>query len=200
MERWNQIGAFLGGWKPAVLARAFKLCDDQEIFEAELKGDYLWMHRLQKEAQKLLQYPHTVTDIIEGKRRKKDGKRYVLFHALFFQTEDKKALFLEMFQQKPIDTAIGLALGFPPKAVEAFEQGRRGIGIDYNGIQFASPIEDVAENLQWLWDHVPVPEEKRQPACVWLAIHDEWNEWDVPYRDTARAKEVQKILAAIVEK
>lgn len=197
MKRWNEFDAFFGSWKPALLARAYKLCDDEEVFEAELRGEYYWMHHSQKEARKLLRYPHVVMDLIEGKRRKKDGKRYVLFHALFFQTEDKKTQFLEMFQQKPMDTAVGLALGFPPKAVEAFEQGRRGIGIAYNGIHFVSPPEDMVENLQWLWDHIPVPEEKRQPAYVWTEIYDEW---DVPYRDITRAKEVQETLLAIVEK
>lgn len=61
-----------------------------------------------------------------------------------------------------ISTQYGLFMGYPPKACEFFPKKSFGVSlieniiINYNGMAFASYVETIEEDLEWLFKNKPL--------------------------------------------
>lgn len=136
----NPVESFIRGIKPALHEPAMN-------------------QRLVKELPRLIKnYPY-LTEGIDLY----DGTQFYLF----FQNEEMKKKFLEDTKgikprSIPFHKALGLALGFPPKAVDFYcrclqleEEGKPEpprVGIHYCGLNFSSDPADLTENITWLWE------------------------------------------------
>ncbi|WP_028778198.1 hypothetical protein [Shimazuella kribbensis] len=94
---------------------------------------------------------------------------------IFFQDKSKKEHFLDQMDKKPNPQnpehirALGLILGFPPKAVDYFVRlhfatsdkpilASQNVGLYYCGIHCASSVDSLLDDVLWLWDKYPYPE------------------------------------------
>ncbi|MFC7439567.1 hypothetical protein [Laceyella putida] len=131
------FNAFISGYKPAYLAHhEHELCVD---FYIQLKGSDFPRIQIRDDM------------------------------TLFFQTEQLKRRFIadaEGLEPGTADhhRALGLALGYPPIAVEHFAVSwvnrslwEKSATYYYCGINFAGHIDDAESIAQWLWFNVPIP-------------------------------------------
>lgn len=123
----EELKAFINGIKPAILL---------------LEGD--------EEVDSLLSYPHVYVEISEY------GK-----HILFFRNEASKKEWVKStigVDRQELHRLLGLTLGYPPKAVNFFvanlgEHLRdKTVTVRYSGINFGGSIDDLEENIKWIWD------------------------------------------------
>lgn len=143
----KQDQLFIHGIKPAYLA-----CKKQPGYE-ELTHIYPWLD---------LSY------------RLRSGELWE--QRLFFHHENQKQLFIKRGmipkQYKPYDEgALGVFLGFPPKAVMDFQKGieeSKRIGIDYHGIGFVCHEKHVVHCIKFLKKHIPVPQHliEKYQSCI----------------------------------
>ncbi|TCP64028.1 hypothetical protein [Baia soyae] len=89
---------------------------------------------------------------------------------MFFRSEEQKENFLsncKCVDESSRHRLLGIELGFPPKAVDFYvkmssqydenpiETDRwyfaNKVGVHYHGYHFASRIDDLEENIKWLW-------------------------------------------------
>jgi hypothetical protein len=100
-------------------------------------------------------------------------KRPSFHEYLFFQTNGLMERYLEAVGGKPIANipahtkALGITLGYPPKAVEHFVKKRfsddpememKDVGLHFCGIHCASSMDSLIEDAKWLWEKYPHPE------------------------------------------
>ncbi|WP_124726275.1 hypothetical protein [Staphylospora marina] len=152
----SPLVAFLKGFKPALL----------EVPNGEFASDVV---RLLGNG-----YPYVserMIDLLGGRR-----------FFLYFQNEAECIRFRTAFAEEDKDRGLGLALGFPPKAVDWFvrmqtakrsgnlEQYRqmkdRKIGMGYCGCLFVCDVGDFLENARWLLDTYPYREAKEAGMYV----------------------------------
>lgn len=91
---------------------------------------------------------------------------------LYFQTEQKKEAFLQQSYRLLPDSPsyhgeVGLALGFPQKAVEYYVTTMKHGAtteakgyVEYCGIGFVTSIDNMFEDIEWLWRRVPTGSER----------------------------------------
>lgn len=96
---------------------------------------------------------------------------------LFFRSEEKKERFLNEYRnlnESGRHRLLGLELGFPPKAVDFYVKQHdwyqkdqpkadewffsNKAGLHYHGIRFASHIDDLHDNVRWLWHTYKIDE------------------------------------------
>lgn len=128
-----------------------------ESIEAFLKG--IKPALFERPNDKLLQFPYVeIGDLL-----------------LFFQSVEQKQDFVERsmglsFGSPGFDRLLGFTLGYPPRAIEYYVKTRhsqsdikewvfREASIHYVGQNFVTSIEDLRENVQWVWDTYSYPEE-----------------------------------------
>ncbi|MFC7442216.1 hypothetical protein [Laceyella putida] len=133
----KDIESFLQGYKPALLTNPH-----YQLYHA---ADLL----------KLSTYPSTKVKI------------HKMDQLLYFQTKAEKQRFLQQTHPLLPDSPcyhreVGLALGFPPKAVEYYvttmhheSVDEQKVYLEYCGIGFVTSIDYMMEDIQWLWQHVP---------------------------------------------
>lgn len=130
---------------------------------------------------------------------------------MFFQNQKLKAGFEEQLdnvghKSPEFHKILGLALGYPPKAVEFFarlqmkdEEAKKlqpkRVGMHYMGIPCNGNVDDLVENCLWLWDTYTVPE-----VPDTLKVRIETTFYDVQYKDidtlVALQDKVNRILTA----
>lgn len=125
--------------------------DDISIYQnfiSYLKNKYLWEH---VESEKGFSYYFFF---------KKESDRLYFIDDLLENVRENKV--------KEISTKYGLFMGYPPKACELFPQKTYGkkkegnfkqvenIFINYNGMVFASYVESIEEDLEWLFKNKPL--------------------------------------------
>lgn len=133
---------------------------------------------------------------------------------MFFCNEELKESFLQEIRQVDLSSTdasaiLGAFLGFPPKAVDFFtnrdyhirqHRATYCIGVNYAGIQFAAHIDDLEDNINWLWDTY----ENKLP--VWVSIkllekksyHPE-HFW-IRYRNETDVLEAREFLEEIMKR
>lgn len=97
----------------------------------------------------------------------------------FFMVDDLRIVFyhdestLELWEtemkalkkKKDMAKAIGTVLGYPPKAVKGFNLEDsvivNPIRVNYHGLFFVSNGQTYKEDLKWLIENTPIPEEHR---------------------------------------
>ncbi|KPC71034.1 hypothetical protein ADL26_15780 [Thermoactinomyces vulgaris] len=138
----KDIESFLRGFKPALLTNPH----------------YQTYHAV--ESLKLASYPSVGVRL------------HQMDQLLYFQTEANKSRFLEQTHLLLPDSPayhreVGLALGFPPRAVEYYVSVMHHEGVDeckvyleYCGIGFVTSLDYMQEDILWLWQHVPTASHK----------------------------------------
>lgn len=96
---------------------------------------------------------------------------------------------------------MGTILGYPPKAVDYYVDRMRNekltddsIGLYFCGVECVSGIEDLAENVEWLWKKYPYPNMDVLTACY----KRQYIEFE--YEDIAAIRNAQKAVVAKIEK
>lgn len=140
------IESFLKGYKPALL---YDTDSDQELRQLkEFPFVQIWLY-------------------------KKDQH-------LYFRSEQLKQDFINRTKELVPDSPgyhreIGLALGFPPKAVDFYITTLLGkendfdllrIGIEYCGICFVTSIDSLIEDVSFLWENVNIPSSERTHTAI----------------------------------
>lgn len=121
---------------------------------------------------------------------------------IFFQNETLKEHAIHTYLQNAdqiqpdsyeFHKAIGSILEFPPKAVEFYASGRARkeprMNIYYYGNSFSSSIDDVTENVAWMWEKFPYPEDD----VLLIRLKDDFAE--VPYGDFDMLREIERNIA-----
>lgn len=141
-----------------------------------------------------LRYPY-----IEDLNLIPDSKFY-----LFFQDEESKQSFLSETKGVAVPSPdfhriLGMALGYPPKAVDFFvkcEQDRSmenlKIGMHYQGISCSGNVYDLIENCNWLWEKYTFDRCSKEP----LEVRIGYNMHKVEKGDIQRLRELQEIALA----
>lgn len=174
------IESFLKGYKPALL---YDTDSDQEL-------------------QQLNEFPFIYVRIYNKDQH------------LYFRSEQLKQEFLKRTKDLEPDSPdyhkeTGLALGFPPKAVDFFctnlvdvdkTLDLPRIAIDYCGICCISSIDSLIEDVSYLWENVNVPSSDQTPTKIgykpmgdyeYIPFFTRFNDYDSLYQ--AR-KEIKKAL------
>jgi hypothetical protein len=118
---------------------------------------------------------------------------------LFFQNEQLKRQTIETYLQNAdqiqpdsyeYHKVLGTILEFPPKAVEFFASGRNetepSIGIHFCGTSFSSSVDDITENVAWMWNHFPYPEDDI------LMLRHQMDFVEIPFKDFDMLEEIEK--------
>ncbi|MDQ0417567.1 hypothetical protein J2Z48_001740 [Croceifilum oryzae] len=90
---------------------------------------------------------------------------------MFFRSESQREQFLSKYlnaNDSEQHRLLGIELGFPPKAVDFYVKMAsqyaanpigtdrwyfaNKVGVHYHGYNFASRIDDLEENIKWLWE------------------------------------------------
>ncbi|MFC7443499.1 hypothetical protein [Laceyella putida] len=158
----NEIISFKNGIKPSLL-----LEESQPGFD------------------EMLSFPHVSIHLLEGARQ-----------CLFFPDEREKMNWMQRTASLSHTTPafhkeLGLVLGYPPKAVDFFvrriqcqKEGHleelerlkaKRVGLHYAGISCNGNVDDLIENVYWLWDTYEVDD----------VLHVRWDTTflPVPYRE-----------------
>jgi hypothetical protein len=177
-ERWTPVEGFLKGIKPACFENINRLSSEELVEQLE-------------------KYPNIQTE--------KDIK-------IYFQTTDLKRAYAE--QSKHLQPGsvewvalIGHTLGYPPKAVSYYARqweneseivhATKHISLNYCGVHCAGNIDDLVENVHWLWDTY------NHPISMWTGV--KWMkenigaDFRIRYRNEKELKEVKETMEAILE-
>lgn len=180
----RDLDAFLLGYKPALLDTV--LSEDFATMLPDLKR----------------KYPY----ITEGIGLRDDVTTY-----MFFQTEEQKKSFQQQLEKvapksPEFHKILGLALGYPPKAVEfhsklwseneeAKQLELRKVGMHYYGITCNGNVDDLIENCLWLWDTYNFPDGPKDTLEV--RIHT--NFYPVEYKDVDTLKKLQEQVWSMID-
>ncbi|WP_044640479.1 hypothetical protein [Risungbinella massiliensis] len=181
-ERWTSIEGFLKGIKPACYESIERISDEH--------------------LQELQSYPHL-----------DNGREVIYFQSAdLLQTFEGKVKYLEKGSPDWV-AVLGETLGYPPKAVQYYtEHWKRHlvdqeaeriyhqnhhIGMKYAGIQSASHIQDLIENVHWFWNTY------QYPISLWVMVYyakeDIGADFRIRYRNEQELIEVNKTVIAILE-
>lgn len=131
---------------------------------------------------------------------------------LFFQKKDLMDRFLEEVNGKPIPKnpdhtqALGIALGYPPKAVKHFinkrfsndpEVSLKDLGLHYCGIHCAGSVDSLVNDVTWLWAKYPYPELDKLSICYEQGHLKQ--ECTLDYQDTQSLEFFQQILRMTIQ-
>jgi hypothetical protein len=128
---------------------------------------------------------------------------------IFFQTEHHKLLYSSQIEGVSLRTydfhkIVGKTLGFPKESVLYFAKMRdleeeignypederiNGVGVIWAGFFFASHLEFVEREVQWLWNTYQHEKAVGQPLYLWTK---ETDYIVVQYLDFARLKELKE--------
>jgi hypothetical protein len=142
-------------------------------------------------------------------------------NTMFFQDEGTKRRFEKDAKSAGFRDIVGHYLGYPPKAVEWFGANMGNfekfelekVGVKYLGRQFTSSIDDLEDNVRWLWENVSAPDLRQHVAAIEKPIGYKIVERNgmkirkaarsyratIDYEDIERLREVVKELKTIRE-
>lgn len=123
---------------------------------------------------------------------------------MFFQNEELKQSFQNQLKEITVPSPdfhriLGLALGYPPKAVEFYVQCERDpslrkfkVGMHYQGVPCNGSVYDLVENCNWLWEKYTFDGCSKEP----LEVRIGYNMHKVEKGDIHRLRELQEIALA----
>jgi hypothetical protein len=129
---------------------------------------------------------------------------------LFFQTQElRDSIYNEILKpnchiklQSPESARVfGTVLGYPPKAIEFFvsqpgekkEDEKKKIGIRYCGVECAASLDDLVDDVSWLWEQYPYPD------MDVLCVSYEREHVDFPYGDIEYVRRMQQKALNYIE-
>lgn len=126
---------------------------------------------------------------------------------LFFQDEElKEKIYREYLEPNKhlkkfspeFNQIMGTILGYPPKAVEYFSNrenrdNTKHIGLYFCGVQCASSLDHLVEDVQWLWETYPYPDRD----VLSVRYQNEYMEF--PFGDIQYVKDVQERAIKYIE-
>lgn len=175
-ERLTDIESFLKGYKPALLLNP----------------------RSNEDLSFLDKFPSTQVLI------------YGMDQLLFFQDAQSKRTFQESIQGLTPDSPsyhkkVGLALGFPPKAVDFFVSTLKDksldsqkIGLSYCGFYFVSSISTLIDDVLYLWENVKVSDGCKETTDIdYNDVHfsidfNDYEKLNHAYKELKKALDIQR--------
>lgn len=130
---------------------------------------------------------------------------------MYFQDEMKRTTFLEAIRGLEVNSPeyheqIGIALGYPPKAARFYslfiqdeERFRcKKVGIQFNGCGCIGHVEDIEDNVRWLWERYPESwYHKRDLEIAYTPKKGVPSTWyNIPYQDLQKLSFVAKEIKA----
>lgn len=129
-------------------------------------------------------------------------------HLFFYDEELKEEIYLKYIKGnehiKPYTEEyhrlLGTILGFPPKAVDFFSSGEhekqphKKVFLQFCGVQCVASIDNLVEDVEWLWEKYPYPE-----SDILIAKY-KYDYVDFTYGDIKAVKEAQQHGLAYIEK
>ncbi|MBA4494135.1 hypothetical protein ACFO25_10695 [Paenactinomyces guangxiensis] len=122
---------------------------------------------------------------------------------MFFRSHQQKKAFCDRLYQiktaEDLHRLKGEALGYPPKAIEYYcykNSPQTRVSLHYfNGIDCVSHVEDIEENVFWLWNTYKYD----QLLLVKIIQHEEPQYLPpVPYKDMEQLQKVSRLAESLL--